>query len=108
MQGEVLLAKIRHLKNVFEVCCLNSTPTDFSTYGWQIARDYAMKVEEEVEQNFVSWQDMVPGVRTQTLVLSQMEYPRQQLKKKASEPENLKPVKKERCTTYNTCTSEGK
>ena len=108
MQGEVLLAKIRHLKNVFEVCCLNSTPSDFSTYGWQIARDYAMKVEEEVEQNFVSWQDMVPGVRTQTLILSQMEYPRQPLKKKPSEPENPKSGKKEHCTTFNSCTSEGK
>ena len=108
MQGEVLLAKIRHLKNVFEVCCLNSTPSDFSTYGWQIARDYAIKVEEEVEQNFVSWQDMVPGVRTQTLVLSQMEYPRQQVKKKVPESENLKAGKKERCITFNNCTTEGK
>ena len=108
MQVEVMLAKIRHLKNVFEVCCLNSSPTNFSTYGWQIARDYAIKVEEEVEQRFVSWQDMVPGVRTQTLVLSQMEYPRQPLKTKATVTTDSKGVKKERCTTFNTCTTEGK
>ena len=32
MSVEVLLAKIRHLKNTFEVCCLNSSSTDFCTY----------------------------------------------------------------------------
>ena len=107
----VLLAKIRHLKNTFEVCCLNSASTDFSTYGWLIARDYAMKVEDEVEQNFVAWQDMVPGVRTQTLVLSQMENPRQVVRKRYGEredPSRVPTTRKDRCTTFNTCTTEMK
>ena len=107
LDDEILLAKVRHLKNINEICCLNSTPTDFSTYGWKIARDYAMKVEEEVEQRFVSWQDMMPGVRTQTLILSQMEHPRQ-LDKKRVEVADPKAGKKERCTTFNTCTTEMK
>lgn len=102
---DVLLAKINHLKNVFEVCCLNSNQTDFSNYGWTIARDYAFKVEEEVEQRFVAWHDMPPGIRTQTLVLSQMEHPRTSVKKKLDDSII---TKKDRCTTFNTCTTEMK
>ena len=105
----VLLAKIRHLKKTFEVCCLNSSSTDFSNYGWLIARDYATKVEDEVEQKFVAWQDMLPGVRTQTLVLSQMENPRLlPPRKKVGEVADPKTVKRDRCTTFNTCTTEMK
>ena len=71
---EVLLAKIRHLKNTFEVCCLNSTQYDFSAYGWTIARDYA--------RNSV---------------------------KRKEDPTNLpSTTKKDRCTTFNTCTTEMK
>ena len=102
---EVLLSKIRHLKNTFEVCCLNSSATDFCSYGWIIARDYALKVEEEVDQKFVSWHDMPPGIRTQTLLLSQMEHPRASIKKKA---EDTTTSKKDYCTTFNTCTTEMK
>ena len=56
-----VLGKIRHLKNVAEVCCLNSSSTDFSTYGWAIARDYALKVEDEVAQGFANWSEMHHG-----------------------------------------------
>ena len=48
LSEEVLLAKVRHLKNVFEVCCTNCVASDFTSYGWVIARDYALRVEEEV------------------------------------------------------------
>ena len=110
MPEGVLLSKLRHLKNTLEVCCLNSAATDFSSYGWVIARDYAMKVEDEVEQRFVAWQDMLPGVRTQTLVLSQMENPRlPPPRKKFGEKEEPNATgRRERCSTFNTCTSEMK
>ena len=106
-EGE-LLAKLRHLKNVYEVCCLNSTATEFSSYGWVLARDYAFKVENEVEQRFTTWLDMEPGVRTQTLVLTQMENPRPMFKKKNENEVDRKSERKDRCTTFNTCTTEGK
>ena len=108
MSQAVLLAKVRHLKNTLEVCCLNSASTDFSTYGWLIARDYAMKVEEEVEQRFVAWDTMDSGIRTHTLVLSQMEHPRSVVRKKQNEVEDLKTTRKDRCTTFNSCTTEMK
>jgi hypothetical protein len=93
-----------------EVCCLSSTATDFTAYGWTIAKDYAFKVEEEVEQKLASWPDMQSGVRTATLVLAQMDFPRpvpkvpwvdNKTKPKESE-------KKDICTSFNRCTTEGK
>ena len=111
MDDGVLLGKLRHLKNTLEVCCLNSSATDFTAYGWTLARDYANKVEDEVEQKLTSWQDMTPGVRTSTLVSASMEHPRPPPRADPkADPKSLRlpTSKKEVCTTYNTCTTEGK
>ena len=106
LQEGDLVGKLRHLKNIMEVCCLNSSSTEFSAYGWNLAKDYATKVEEEVEQKLASWPDMTTGVRTATLVASQMDcprpLPRQEKEKSANVPENSI------CFTYNKCTTEGK
>ena len=102
-EGE-LLGKLRHIKNYLEVCCLNSSSSDFMGYGWTIAKDYAFKVEEEVTNGLADWNDMTAAVRTNTLVLSQMDCPRQNTLKsnKQKEPEKML------CTTYNQCTVIGK
>ena len=42
------LAKLSHLKNIMDVCCLNSDSSDFVGYGWTIAKDYAMKVDASI------------------------------------------------------------
>ena len=101
-----MLGKIRHLKNVAEVCCLNSNSTDFSSYGWAIARDYALKVEDEVAQGLASWSEMHHGVRTNSLLLAQMDCSRQSFQKTAKTRESDKD--KLVCTTYNKCTTKGK
>ena len=99
------LAKLRHIKNFLEVCCLNSESTDFRGYGWSIAKDYALKVESEVEQNITAWSDMSGGVQTSQLLLAQMDCPRPA--KTIVKPNNDKDIrgteKKERCRSYNTC-----
>ena len=107
MQEGVMLGKLRHLQNILEVCCLSSSSTDFTGYGWTLARDYAAKVDNEVEQKLTNWQDMQAGVRTATLVSSQMEHPRP-----PPPPRETKKAwggeKKDLCTTYNKCKTEGK
>ena len=108
MQDGELLGKLRHLKNTMEVCCLNSSASDFTSYGWTIAKDYALKVEDEVEEKLVSWQDMQAGVRTGTLVLAQMDFPRPIQKISSSVVDKSKSEIKDVCTTYNKCTTEGK
>ena len=98
-----LIGKLRHIKHTLEVCCLNSSSTEFTGYGWLIAKDYALKVEEEVANGLVDWSDLQAGLRTNTLVLSQMDCPRQ-----ASNKLPKKDSDKQLCTTYNKCTTSGK
>ena len=105
MPQEVLLAKLQHLQNTFRVCCLNTTDKEFSSYGWVLARDYAMKVQDRVTQNLTSWESLTSDVQTSDLVASQMEFPRP-LEKKISEKE--KPKNQSLCNTWNTCTTDKK
>jgi hypothetical protein len=109
MSEGTMIGKMRHLKNVLEVCCLNSTAGEFSSYGWTLARDYAMKVENEVDQRLATWQDMSVGVRTATVLAAQMENPRKS-EQQPQPPKKPPPARgaKETCTTYNKCTTEGK
>ena len=113
------LAKLKHIKNYLEICCLNSEPTDFKCYGWTIAKDYAQKVERGVEQNLRAWSDMSGGVQTDQLVLAQMDFPRPvaplvPLRKYTSGREDIKSsgtgttATKEKCRTYNTCKVDDK
>ena len=100
-----MLGKIRHIKCMLEVCCLNSNATDFNTFGWTIAKDYANKVEDEIQQGILTWSEITPSVRTGPLLLAQMDCQRQTQVKSTNrkEGENTKV-----CTTYNKCTTKGK
>ena len=101
----VLLAKLQHMQNVFEICCQNSTLQEYNNYGWVLARDYASKVQNKVDQKLMDWGTMSAGVQTADLVSAQFEFPRPALPKK-----DLKDDKKDKtiCTTFNTCTTEKK
>ena len=113
----VFLAKLRHIRNYLDVCCLNSDSSDFKGYGWSIAKDYALKVEGEVEQRLTSWEDMSGGVQTNQLVLAQMDCPKPTASKPAQkggiagtgnkEKEALAAAKP-RCPTYNSCKTDDK
>ena len=106
LQSSVILGKLRHLKNTLEVCCQNSTSQEFTGYGWTLAKDYATKFNDEIEQGRETWQDMRLEVKTSTLMSANMENPRPPPKyetRKVKETE-----KKELCTTYNKCTTENK
>ena len=104
-----ILGKLRHLKNVMEVCCLNSTSSDFTSYGWTLARDYAVKVENEVEQRLASWDDMAAGVRTATVIAAQMENPRRaEFPQKPGTGSGTGKGMRDTCTTFNKCSTAGK
>jgi hypothetical protein len=108
MSEDVMLGKLRHLQNILEVCCLSSSATDFTGYGWTLARDYAAKVDNEVDQRLTSWQAMQAGVRTATLVSAQMEHPRPPPPPARDVKRAATLEKKDVCTTYNKCKTEGK
>ena len=98
------LSKLRHIKNILDVCCLNSDSTDFKGYGWTIAKDYAIKVENNVEHQLKSWDFVPEGIQTGQLVLAQMDYPKPPVKQK----EKVNEATKKKCSTYNTCKTEDK
>ena len=75
LQSAVVLGKLRHLKNTLEVCCQNSTAQEFTGYGWTLAKDYATKLNDEIEQGRATWQDMTLEVKTSTLMSANMENP---------------------------------
>ena len=106
-EGETL-GRLRHLKNIAEVCCLNSASSDFSSYGWTIARDYACKVEDDILLGHLSWPDMQPGVRTSSLVAAQMDCPRMYNKPTSKTEQKQSDKEKSSCTTYNSCLTKGK
>ena len=101
------LAKLSHLKNILDVCCLNSDSSDFMGYGWTIAKDYAVKVDASIEQKLTTWEEISGGIQTSQLLLAQMDFPKpnKPTKPAGSDP---KKVEKSRCSTYNTCKTEGK
>ena len=110
LQNSVVLGKLRHLKNTLEVCCQNSTSQEFSGYGWDLAKDYSTKVNDEIDQGRESWQNLKLEVKTSTLMSASMENPRplpkfDPLKKTTS----LRVTeKKDICPTYNKCREENK
>ena len=106
LPSNVLLAKLRHLWDVFEVCCINSAESEFNEYAWTLARDYALKVDLQHH----SW-DNHTGIQTDVLLSAQMEFPRPAKKvdpKKGGEKGGDKGGDKPLCTTFNKCTTEGK
>ena len=100
----VLLAKLQHMQSVLEICCQNSTLQEYNNYGWVLARDYATKVQNKVDQQLTDWVQMPAGVQTADLVSAQCEFPRPA--KKVEKVELNKKVTL--CTTFNTCRSEKK
>ena len=109
MSDSVLLSKLEHMRNVFEVCCQNSTQTEYNNYGWVLARDYACKVQNKVDQHVINWQSMPSGVQTADLVSAQCEYPRPPpAKAAAAAAKDKDDVQKRTCTTYNSCRTEKK
>ena len=52
------LARIRHLKNVFEISCLSSKLDSFTETSWLIAREYDTRVISEIESGSKSWDSL--------------------------------------------------
>lgn len=99
---------MRHVRSVFEVCCLNSSAQDFTGYGWTLARDYASKVENKVDQNVTTWEEMPKGVQTADLLLAQCDYPRPYQPYQQKDPPKRKENERSAtrlCTTFNSCTT---
>lgn len=111
MPDDEFLARLRHLKNTFEVACLSSNLTSFSDHSWQVAREYDTRVIADIESGAKSWATLSNGLETDAIYCANQIV---ELKNKSKkDPKTLKdpkdPAKKSAkdpkakpCTTFNT------
>ena len=103
------LARLRHLKNVFEVACLSSNLTCFTDASWQVAREYDSRVIADIEAGSKTWDTLANGLETDSIYCAKETVQlKNQAKKPTKDPKDPKKPrdpkdpKKSGCTTYNT------
>ena len=114
MSDSEFLARLTHLKNVYEIACLSSSISSFSDNSWMIAREYDTRVISDIEPGSKSWSSMSKGLETDALYCANQTVElRNKGKVKPKDNKDIKKVKgdkesKKPCTTYNThSVSEG-
>ena len=105
MPDDEFLARLRHLKNTFEVACLSSNLTSFTDHAWMIAREYDTRVVADIESGAKTWASLSNGLETDAIYCANQIV---ELKNKAKKPKEPKDPKKDKkdakskvCTTYN-------
>ena len=105
------IARLRHLKNVYEVACLSSNLTCFTDASWQVAREYDSRVIAEIESGSKTWDTLANGLETDSIYCAKETVQLKNQAKKVKEPKDpkdpkklkdAKDPKKNGCTTYNT------
>ena len=103
------LARLRHLKNVYEVACLSSNLNSFTDNAWQVAREYDTRVIADIESGAKTWSTLSKGLETDAIYCAnQIVELKNKSKKPVKDPKDPKnsKVDKDRktkaCTTYNT------
>ena len=103
------LARLRHLKNVYEVACLSSNLNSFTDNAWQVAREYDTRVITDIESGAKTLSTLSKGLETDAIYCAnQIVELKNKSKKPVKDPKDPKnsKVDKDRktkaCTTYNT------
>ena len=106
-----ILARLRHLKNVFEVACLSSNLATFSEPAWQVAREYDARIISDIESGAKTWEGLSNGLETDAIYVAnslvELRKAKKPLKVKSDQPDpkvekSKKDPKSNGCTTYNT------
>ena len=100
------LARIRHLKNVFEIACLSSNLNSFTENSWLIAREYDSRVIADIEYGTKSWETLSNGIEPDSIYCAKETVEIKTKPKKVKDPKTVKNEEdkkvKKLCTTYNT------
>ena len=101
------LARLRHLKNVFEISALSSKLDSYSEQSWLVAREYDSRVISDIEAGGKSWESLSGGIEPDSIYCAKETVENRQKLKKAPKIDkdrksgDEKKIKK-LCTTYNT------
>ena len=102
------LARLRHLKNVYEIACLSSSINSFSDPAWLVSREYDNRVISDIESGVKTWESLSFGIEPDAIYCAKETVEnRQKMNKKAPKGQENRTKdfdKKGRkaCTTYNT------
>ena len=103
------LARLRHLKNVFEVACLSSNLSSFTDHAWQVAREYDSRVIADIESGVKTWESLANGLETDAIYCAketvELKNKSKNILKEPKDPKKLrdpKDSKNKSCTTFNT------
>ena len=108
---DAFVARLRHLKNVFEVACLSSNLASFTDPAWQVAREYDSRVIADIEAGAKHWETLSTGLETDAIYCTKETVDLKNKSKKSvrdprenKDPKKLKDPKdlKKPCSTYNT------
>ena len=114
LQPGELNARLRHLQCVLELCNLNSLPSDFTCYGWQLAKNYDEKVQAMIDTRTSDWVGHDATFKTTphpAFVMSakdEVPAPKREIKKKEVAQTADPVAKKKVCETFNTCRTKKK
>ena len=98
------LARLRHLKNIFEIACLSSSLNSFSDPSWLVAREYDNRIISDIEAGAKSWVSLSIGIEPDAIYCAKETVEnRAKAAKKVANPKEAKDKKSSRkvCTTYN-------
>ena len=106
VSDQEFLARLRHLRNVFEIACLSSSLSSFSESAWHIAREYDNRVISDIESGAKSWNSLSNGIEPDSIYCAKETVENRLKAKKTNSSKDIKkdPAKKDRkaCTTFNT------
>ena len=106
VSDQEFLARLRHLRNVFEIACLSNSLSSFSEAAWHIAREYDNRVISDIESGAKSWNSLSNGIEPDSIYCAKETVENRLKAKKTSSSKDTKkdPAKKDRkaCTTFNT------
>ena len=102
------LARIRHLRNVFEIACLSSSLNSFSDPAWTIAREYDNRVMSDIESGAKNWNSLSNSIEPDAIYCAKETVDNRNRLNKVKKNVPTNPMKKEGekskkvCTTFNT------
>ena len=62
MSEEEQNCRIQHLLNVLETAAIHSSPTEFQSHGWTVARDYDYRVMADMDRGIINWINLGPSI----------------------------------------------
>ena len=110
LPADELEARLRHIQTVLQVCMQNSVPSDFSNYGWELARCYDQQIQGTMDSGLATWvgfdKEFPRTAHPAFMMEADREIQRPVKKKEARKQEDGEPTgqkAKKICPVFNSC-----